>query len=197
MYTLDLTTTGVKIPRVQYNMSQEFIDSMDLLKPIREAFEQMRESLITPLYEALESLREYIQNMFKQVAEAVQGILEPFRFLATIQPIYVLPVGTTQVTQPQNRYVSIDYDTYGFYRFDGQKITILHPSSSRCGRLLKSILLRKAEVVDYATIRSEMGPGDLDKTFKDLKKQLKQNSLELEYQRISKTGIAFLGIARL
>lgn len=197
MYTLDLTTTGIKTPRAQYNMSQAVIDSMDLLKPMREALEQLYESLVKPLFEALESLREYIQYMFKQVSEAVQCILEPFRFIATIQPIYVLPVRTTQVTQPQNRYVRIDFDTYGFFRFDGQKITILHPSSSRCGRLLKSILTRKAEIVDYATIRSEMGPGDMDKTFKDLKRQLKRLNLTLKYQRLPKTGIAFLGLARL
>lgn len=158
--------------------------------PMQEMFKQMHKAIIEPFRQVIEA----VQKMAEQIAETVQSILKSFRFVFTFQPIYL----ATPIKQmpSDNRFVEMELDNYGYFMFDGKKLDILHPASSRCGRILRILLKSKAELVNYETIRDDMGAGDLDNTFKDLKTQLRRAGYKLEYQRVQRVGIALLGVSR-
>lgn len=156
---------------------------------IQAAFEPMRQ--------AIERLQESIRRIMQPIREAIESITKPLSFLLSTRPIYFVPPEPVVLEQQTERHLTVDNDPYGFFLIDGEQLNILHPASSRCGKLLAALLKRRATVVDYKTLQAEIGAGDLDKDFKDLKYQLRQRGYQLDYKRPRTQGIALIGIKEL
>lgn len=158
----------------------------------QEVFEQIHKAFIEPFQQVVKA----VQKMFGRIIEAIQNLFKSLRFVFTLQPIYL----TTPIIQASSvvsdGYVKMEIDNYGYFKFDGKRLTILNPSSSRCGRILRALLNSKADVVTYEVIREDMGAGDINRTFKDLKTQLRRAGYKLVYQRIQRVGIAMLGVTK-
>lgn len=150
-----------------------------------------------PMRKAVEIIQESFQKVWEQVREAIDRITKPLSFLLSTRPIYFVPPGPVVLQEPQEQHLAVSNDPYGFFLIDGRQLNILHPASSRCGKLLATLLKRRATIVDYKTLQQEIGSGDLDKTFKDLHYQLRQRGYELDYKRPRTQGIALIGIREL
>lgn len=154
-------------------------------------------SYFEPIRRAMEIFQERMQKMWEQIREALDRLIKPLTFVFSTRPIYLLHPQPVTEEKRLDRHLSVEQNTYGFFMIDNEKLNILHPASSRCGKLLKALLTRRARVVDYQTLREEIGTRDLDKTFKDLKYQLKQHGYRLEYERPRTQGIVLIGLAKL
>lgn len=152
------------------------------------------DTFLEPIRQALEAFREFIQKVLQPVWEAISELTRPLSFLLTSQPIYLVQPRSVSPDRQLDRYLSIEVDSYGFFIIAGKKWSILHPSSSRCGKLLAFLLERRSQVVDYDTLRSVVGAGNLEKDFKDLKYQLKRRGIKLDYARPRSYGIALNGL---
>lgn len=150
-----------------------------------------------PLREAMKAFHEYIQKIIQPIRDAFESLTKPLSFLISTRPIYFVPTQPVVQEKRLDRYLMVENDDYGFFVIDGKQLSILHPSSSRCGKLLAALLKHRATVVDYQTLREEVGAGDLDKTFKDLKYQLRQQGVVLDYARPRSYGIALNGLQEL
>lgn len=154
-----------------------------------------------PMRRALEVIAEQAKRWVEMIREAIKKIIEPLKFIFTFKPIYYVPAPQTTAKEhharPPDKYLPVEEVQYGFFKIDGNELKILNPGSSRCGRLLQILLERRAEVVDYKTLRSYAGTTTLDKDFKDLKRQLRLQGYKLEYDRPRSQGIAALGIVYL
>ncbi len=180
MYDLDkLTETSVNFGYVMPN-------------PLQEVFEQIHKAIIEPFQQIIEA----VQKVFSQVIEAIHNIFESIRFIFTFQPIYIAEPILQPTEVVSNGYIKMEIDNYGYFKFDGKRLTILNPSSSRCGRILRALLNSKADVVTYEAIKEDMGAGDLNRTFKDLRTQLRRAGYKLVYQRVQRVGIAMLGVIK-
>jgi len=160
-------------------------------------FGSMLEAYIKPMREMMEAFQEFIQRAIQPMREAFEAITKPLSFLISTRPIYFVPTHPVVQEKRLDRYLMVQNDDYGFFIIDGKQLSILHPASSRCGKLLAALLKRRATVVDYQTLREEVGAGDLDKTFKDLKYQLRQQGIVLDYARPRSYGIALNGLQQL
>ena len=174
-------------------MSGMFTAQATAAKVLQEQMEPMRK--------ALEVIAEQVKRWVEMMREAVKKIIEPLKFIFTFKPIYYVPAPQTaaneHLARPPDKYLPVEEAQYGFFKIDGNELRVLNPGSSRCGKLLKILLERRAEVVDYKTLRSYAGTTTLDKDFKDLKRQLRLQGYKLEYDRPRSQGIVALGIVYL
>lgn len=154
-----------------------------------------------PMRRALEVIAEQAKRWVEMIREAINRIVEPLEFIFTFKPIYYVPAPQTtaneHLARPPDRYLPVEEVQYGFFKIDGNELKILNPGSSRCGRLLQILLERRAEVVDYKTLHSYTRTTTLDKDFKDLKRQLRQQGYKLDYRRPRGQGIAAIGLVYL
>lgn len=161
---------------------------------------QVQQQLIThfePIRQAMELLHERIQRMWEQIREALDRFIKPFAFIFSIRPIYLVQSQPVVHEKHLDRHLIVEADTYGFFIIGGERLTVLHPSSSRCGRLFAALLKRRARLVSYQELQQEVGSGDLRKTFKDLKYQLKKQGYRFEYELARTHGIALVGLSKL
>lgn len=151
-----------------------------------------------PMRKALEVIAEQAKRWVEMIREAINGMVESLKFIFTFKPIYYVPAPQTTANErharPPDKYLLVEEVQYGFFKIDGNELKILNPGSSRCGRLLQILLERRAEVVDYKTLRSYARTTTLDKDFKDLKRQLRQQGYKLDYRRPRGQGIAAIGL---
>ncbi len=152
---------------------------------------------LEPVRQMVEIIQESYRKIWEQIREGIERLIRPFNLLISTRPIYFVPTEPVVLQERHDRHLAITNDTYGFFLIDGKQLTVLHPASSRCGKLLAALLKRRATVVDYQTLKQEIGSGDLDKTFKDLNYQLRQRGYELDYHRPRTQGIALVGIKEL
>lgn len=162
-----------------------------------KVFQQQME----PMRKALEVIAEQAKRWVEMIREAIKKIVEPLKFIFTFKPIYYVPAPQTTADERHARspdkYLPVEEVQYGFFKIDGNELKILNPGSSRCGRLLQILLERRAVVVDYKTLRSYARTTTLDKDFKDLKRQLRQQGYKLDYRRPRGQGIAAIGLVYL
>lgn len=155
----------------------------ELMRPIVETVRKMMESI-------REVVRDFIEHVIKPIVYA----------LSWWRPIYYIPTPRSHLhvhEADSGGFLATETDPYGFFIIGGRKITRLHSKTSSCGRLLKALLLSRAEIVSYEEIREVIGASDRKIVFRDLKRQLRRESLELKYQLVPAQGIAMLGIAKL
>lgn len=154
-----------------------------------------------PMRKALEVIADQAKRWVEMIREAINRIIEPLRFMFTFKPIYYVPEpqATTdeRLARPPDKYLPVEEIQYGYFKIDGSELKILNPGSSRCGRLLQILLERRAEVIDYKTLRSYVRTTTLDKDFKDLKRQLREQGYKLDYRRPRGQGIAAIGLVYL
>lgn len=154
-----------------------------------------------PMRKSLQLIAERMKRWIEIITESIMKIVEPLRFLFTFKPIYYVPrpVGQTEdcLGRPPDKYLLVEEAEYGYFKIDGNELKILNPSSSKCGRLLQLLLNRRAEIVDYKTLREHVKTDRLDKDFKDLKWQLSQQGYKLDYDRPPGQGIAAKGLVYL
>lgn len=156
-------------------------------------------TLFEPIREAMKAFHEMVQRIIEPVKEMMRAYTQTFRFLTTFKPIYYIPapVAPKYQTGLPDKYLTVEEAKYGFYKIDGHELTVLNPSSSRCGKILSYLLMHRATVVDYPTLREYAKSPNLDKDFKDLKRQLKQKGYVLDYDRPRGQGIALKGLIYL
>lgn len=154
-------------------------------------------NVIEPLMKLVETMRISFADTIQKVLKLVQGIVVPMGFLLTARPVYFVEKNTPVISATSDIYLPVSKDDYGFFIIGDHKLTILNPSSSRCGRLLSSLIKRRSKIVDYDTLRKDIGSGDLNKNFKDLKRQLNANGYALDYDRPRSQGIILKGVKRL
>ncbi|HUD05636.1 MAG TPA: hypothetical protein VMR18_01785 [Candidatus Saccharimonadales bacterium] len=160
-------------------------------------FEATLEAFIRPIREMLDSFQEFIRTAIQPALDGFNAMAKSLSFLFSTKPIYFVPSQPVVQERRLERHLMVQNDDYGFFVIDGKQLTILHPASSRCGKLLAALLKHRSRVVDYKTLRQEIGSKDLDKTFKDLKYQLKQEGIVLDYARPRSYGIALTGLKAL
>ncbi len=174
-------------------MSGVFAAQVTAAKVLQQQFE--------PLRKTLELFAEQAKRWAEMIREVIDKIILPIKFIFTFKPIYYVPkpVEPTigRFDQPPDKYLSVEKAQYGYFKIDGRELKVLNPSSSRCGRLLQCLLNRRAEVVDYKTLREYVKTDRLDKDFKDLKRQLGQQGYELDYSRPRGQGIVANGLVYL
>ena len=170
-----------------------FVQHVAVAKAIQQQME--------PVLRTMKLLAEQVKRWAEMIREAVTKIIQPLKFVLTFRPIYYVPrqvqLSPTNHARPPDDHLPVEEAEYGFFKIDGHKLTVLNPSSSRCGKLLQYLLKHRAEVVDYRTLRNHTKSPDLDKDFKDLKRQLKQNGYLLEYDRPRGQGIVAKGLVYL
>lgn len=156
---------------------------------------------MAPMRKALEVIAEQAKRWVDMIRETINRIMEPLKFLFTFKPIYYVPAPQTTANERHARspdkYLCVEEAEYGYFKIDGNELKILNPSSSKCGRLLQLLLNRRAEIVDYKTLREHVKTDRLDKDFKDLKRQLSQQGYKLDYDRPPGQGIAAKGLVYL
>lgn len=147
----------------------------------------------------MEAVQAAFGETSKRIQDLVNSFVKPLEFMITSSPVfYVNPSADKhQRTITDEQYLPVANDRYGFFIIAGKKLTILNPNSSRCGRLLSSLIQRRSTVVDYATLKKAVGSGDLDKNFKDLKRQLRLHGYCIEYDRPRTQGIVLKGLKLL
>ncbi len=194
---IDLDVTGKIVMVPNFSMT---LASVNALGPSLRQFANITQALqaaFEPIRQAMEALQESIRKIIEPIRQAIESITKPLSFLLSTRPVYFVPPEPPVLEQPTEHHLTVSNDPYGFFLIDGKQLNILHPSSSRCGKLLSALLKRRATVVDYKTLQAEIGAGDLDKDFKDLKYQLRQHGYELDYKRPRTHGIALIGIKEL
>lgn len=151
---------------------------------------------VEPIRQALAAFQDHFQKMWERIREAVNGMAKAVTFAFSTRPIYFVQPRPVVRESQSDEHLEVATNGYGFFVIGGKKLDILHPSSSRCGRLLAALLKRRAALVDYDELQAAVGSGDLRKTFKDLKYQLKKQGYRFEYELARTHGIAFIGISR-
>ncbi len=171
---------------------------IEAVQPVRQMMQQICEAYAEPLRRTMEAFREFAEKVAEQIKAIIENLVRPLAFPFSSKPILLAyPIPSTAITERRDRYLSIETDPYGFFIIDGEKLHVLHSATSRCGRFLFSLLTRKEQLVDYKTLQTEIGAGNLSKAFKDLKYQLKNEGYNLRYELVRTRGIALVGLKKL
>lgn len=155
------------------------------------------DAIVRPIREAIESFREMFQRIIEPVKEMMKAYATTFRFLTTFKPVYYVPTPAIAADQPPDPYLPVARDEYEYFMIADKKLTILHPKSSRGGKILDRLLQRKAEIVTYHELKQLMGAGDLNKELRSLRYQLKKQGYHFDYQLVRTHGIALKGLTEL
>ena len=155
------------------------------------------------LHDQMEPVRktmELIQSRFRVLAEVLEifreTIIKPIVYAFGWKPLIYVPNPPIELVPDKrlDRHLSLEVDTYGFFIIGGKKLYRIHSRSSRIGRFLHALMIRRAEIVPYEDIKIEIGAGDRTKAFKDLKYKLRQEGYLLDYVLVRGEGIALKGI---
>lgn len=169
------------------------------IQTIQQVAQQFVQNYIEPMREAMEAFRKMVQRIIQPVREMLQAYATTFRFLTTFKPVYYVPVRPSiqQLERPIDGHLSVTNDKLGFFVINGERLRILHPSSSRSGKMLALLLRHRSQVVTYRELQDAIGSGDLKKDFKDLKYQLKKQGYAFDYELVRTEGIALIGLSSL
>ncbi len=193
----NLTTHLSEIKTVQLPIP-DLSGIIEAVQPVRQMVQQICDAYAEPLRRAMEAFREFAEKVAEQIKAIIDNFVRPLAFLFSSKPVLLAyPMPPPRPTERRDRYLSIETDPYGFFIIDGEKLRVLHSATSRCGRFLFSLLTRKAQLVNYETLQSEIGAGNLSKAFKDLKYQLKNEGYDLRYELVRTRGIALVGLKKL
>jgi hypothetical protein len=195
VYNLD-ALSSIAIPNLGLQLASINTSLGPVLKQVANIAATV-DAIIKPIREMIESFREMIQRIIQPVKEMMMAYATTLRFLTTFKPIYYVPTwpAAEQKEQLLDRHLSITNDQFGFFVIGGRRLRILHPSSSRGGKLLALLLRRKSQVVTYQELQEAIGSGDLKKDFKDLKYRLKKEGYTFDYELVRTEGIALIGLS--
>jgi hypothetical protein len=157
----------------------------------------MLDAYFKPIREMVEAVLEFVKRIIQPMLDGLNAFIKPLTFLVSLKPIYYVPTQPVARERQLDKHLTIIKDERGFFVIGGKQLKILHPASSRCGRMFATLLERRAHTVSYEELQEEIGSGDLRKTFKDLKRQLKKEGYEFDYQLVRTKGIALLGLSSL
>ena len=157
--------------------------------------------IVKPIQEAMKAFHEMVQRIIEPVKEMMKAYTQSFRFLTTLKPIYYVQDPPVPAVTPERKadspYLPATIDQYGFFVIDGEPLTRLHTRNSRTGKVLNLMMKRRSNLITYQEFDEAIKTGTFRKDFRDLKYQLKQQGIELDYTLVRTEGIALQGLTRL
>lgn len=195
VYNLD-ALSGVGVPNLGLQLASISTSVGPILNQVAGIAAAM-DAIFKPIQEAMKAFHEMVQKIIEPVKEMMKAYAQTFRFLTTFKPIYYVPTPAVETGQPSDPYLPVKRDQYGYFIIADKPLTILHPTSSRGGKILDWLLQRKAQIVTYDELRDVMGAGDLNKELRSLRYQLKKQGYHFDYQLVRTHGIALKGLTEL
>jgi hypothetical protein len=155
------------------------------------------DAFVKPIREMLAGFREFIRTTIQPILDGLNSFIKPLSFLVSLKPVYYVPPQAVPSEQVSSRHLSVVNDGYGYFVIGGKRLKILHPDSSRCGKMLAALLQRRSQLVSYEELQEVIGAGDVRRDLKDLRRQLKKEGYSFEYQLVRTKGIALIGLSSL
>lgn len=159
------------------------------------------DAIVKPIQEAMKAFHEMVQRIIEPVKEMMKAYATTLKFLTTWKPIYYVQDAPAPVVVVEQRtdspYLPATIDQYGFFVIDGEPLTRLHTRNSRTGKVLNLMIKRRSNLITYQEFDEAIKTGTFRKDFRDLKYQLKQRGIRLDYRLVRSEGVALQGLTRL
>jgi len=201
VYDLD-ALSDVKVPNLGLQLASISTSVGPILNQMAGIATAM-DAIVKPIQEAMKAFHEMVQRIIEPIKEMMKAYTQTFKFLTTWKPVYYVqnvpapPSATTTEERTDPAYLPATVDQYGFFVIDGEPFTRLHTRNSRTGKVLDLMIKKRSNLITYQEFDEAVKTGTFRKDFRDLKYQLKQRGIALDYKLVRTEGIALQGLTRL